>query len=82
MPTATPLEPFSIWRDIKTYGDYAFIVSDDFGAAHGMQIVDLPAVIAEAEEYQESGGGIYALDLNTTEHVTMYNGFGSCHNVC
>jgi choice-of-anchor B domain-containing protein len=30
----------SAWRDIKTYGDHAFIVSDGAGA-HGMQVFDL-----------------------------------------
>lgn len=29
----------SLWRDVKTYGNFAFIVSEAFG--HGMQIFDL-----------------------------------------
>ena len=30
----------SFWRDIKVYGDHAYIVADDAGA-HGMQVFDL-----------------------------------------
>jgi len=34
--------PDSIWRDIKTYGTYAYIVNDDLGlGGPGLQIVDL-----------------------------------------
>ena len=29
----------SLWRDIKTYGNYAFVVSEASG--HGMQVFDL-----------------------------------------
>ena len=37
----TPNTPRSqLWRDIKTYGDHAFIVADGAGA-HGMQVFDL-----------------------------------------
>ncbi len=36
----TPGARASVWRDIKVYGDYAFIVSDGAGD-HGMQIFDL-----------------------------------------
>jgi len=37
LPTATVN---SVWRDIKVYQDYAYIVADDAGA-HGMQVFDL-----------------------------------------
>jgi choice-of-anchor B domain-containing protein len=33
--------PSSTWRDIKTYQDYAYIVTEGSGAGTGMQIVDL-----------------------------------------
>jgi choice-of-anchor B domain-containing protein len=33
--------PVSIWRDIKTYQNYAYIVTEGSGAGTGMQIVDL-----------------------------------------
>jgi choice-of-anchor B domain-containing protein len=64
LPTATIN---SLWRDVKTYNNYAFIVSEAPG--HGMQVFDLtrlrdittPPVIFEA-------------DANYTE-------FGSAHNI-
>ncbi|RMA65819.1 choice-of-anchor B family protein [Ulvibacter antarcticus] len=57
----------STWRDAKTYGNFAFVVSEDSG--HGMQIFDLtklrdvnnPPVI-----------------FNEDAH---YSGFGSAHNI-
>ncbi|MDP6528722.1 MAG: choice-of-anchor B family protein [Gemmatimonadota bacterium] len=33
--------PSSVWRDIKTYLNYAYIVTEGSGAGTGMQIVDL-----------------------------------------
>ena len=57
----------SIWRDIKTYNSYAFVVSEAIG--HGMQIFDLTQlrdVTAPPEEFE------------ATAH---YGGFGNAHNV-
>lgn len=64
LPTATQN---SLWRDIKTYNNHAFIVSEAFG--HGMQVFDLtrlrdvtnPPVIFTAD--------------------AMYSGFGNAHNI-
>jgi len=83
VPTSVDPMRFCIWRDIKTYGDYAFVVADDLPqSTHGMQILNLPAIIAKAEDYQsESDGGIYNVALDDTDCVTMYEGFGSSHNV-
>ena len=57
----------SKWRDIKVYGDFAFIVSE--AARHGMQVFDLkrlrnvsnPPLVFEAD--------------------ARYNGIENCHNV-
>ncbi len=64
LPTATN---DSIWRDVKTYNNHAYIVSEATG--HGMQVFDLtqlrnvdnPPVI-----FSETG---------------RYTGFGSAHNI-
>lgn len=64
LPTATVA---SDWRDIKVYGNYAFIVSE--ASNHGMQVFDLtklrsvsnPPVVFAAE--------------------TTYTGFGNAHNI-
>ena len=37
----TPGATMSSWREIKTYKNYAFVVSDGSGDHHGMQIFDL-----------------------------------------
>ncbi len=61
-------EGVSLWRDIKTYGPYALVVSDN-NPGHGLQVFDLrqlrtltqtPAVLAP---------------------VAHYHGFGTAHNV-
>ncbi|MCA0131156.1 choice-of-anchor B family protein [Winogradskyella alexanderae] len=57
----------SLWRDVKTYANHAFIVSEAPG--HGMQVFDLtrlrnvtnPPVIFNAD--------------------AVYNGFGNAHNI-
>ncbi|MGK0377839.1 choice-of-anchor B family protein [Patiriisocius sp. Uisw_017] len=57
----------SIWRDVKTYNNYAFIVSEATG--HGMQIFDLTrlrSVTSPPENFTEDA---------------HYNGFGNAHNV-
>ncbi len=57
----------SSWREIKTLGNYALIVSE--AAGHGMQIFDLTrlrSVVAPPVTFTESA---------------HYPGFGNCHNV-
>lgn len=57
----------SIWRDIKVYQNYAFIVSEDI--THGMQIFDLTDlrdVPNAPQTFLESG---------------HYDGFGKAHNL-
>ena len=59
----------SSWRDIKTYGNYAFIVSEASG--HGMQVFDLTKL------------GNLAVDspaVTFTEDA-HYSGFGRAHNI-
>ncbi len=58
----------SVWRDVKIYNDYAFIVADNVGA-HGMQVFDLTRLrnIVTIPE-------IFNPD-------TVYNEVGSCHNI-
>ncbi|MBZ0089847.1 MAG: choice-of-anchor B family protein, partial [Thermoanaerobaculia bacterium] len=57
----------STWRDIKTYSDHAFIVSEAGG--HGLQVFDLAELLAVATPpvtFAESG---------------FYAGFGNAHNL-
>ncbi len=64
LPTATNS---SIWRDVKVYQDYAFIVSE--AANHGMQVFDLTRLRDVANPPE-----IFTTDAHYTE-------FGSCHNI-
>ncbi len=57
----------SLWRDIKVYNNYAFIVSE--AGSHGMQVFDLTRlrnVPAPPETF--------TIDA-------LYTGFGNCHNI-
>lgn len=60
--------PASVWRDIKTYGNYALIVADEAGA-HGMQVFDLTR-LRDVTEMPA-----------TMEPDATYHGFGSSHNI-
>lgn len=57
----------SIWRDIKVYNNYAFIVSEADG--HGMQIFDLTRLRNVANPPE-----IFTVDAH-------YDGFGGSHNI-
>jgi len=57
----------STWRDIKTYGDYALIVSE--AAGHGMQVFDLTALLS------------VTTPPVTFSPDAVYNGFSDAHNV-
>jgi choice-of-anchor B domain-containing protein len=60
--------PASIWRDIKVYRDYAFIVSDA-AKQHGVQIFDLRKlrdVSGDPVDFEEDG---------------HYDGIASAHNI-
>jgi len=58
----------SIWRDVKIYNNYAFIVADNIGA-HGMQVFDL-TLLRNGPEVDE-----------TFEPNITYTGIDSCHNI-
>ncbi len=57
----------SIWRDIKVFNDYAFIVSEASG--HGMQVFDLTQLRSVSNP---------PATFSNTAH---YNGFGNAHNI-
>jgi choice-of-anchor B domain-containing protein len=57
----------TVWRDIKVYNNYAFVVSEANG--HGMQVFDLTRLRNVANPPV------------TFDEDAHYNGFGSAHNV-
>ena len=65
LPTAT--SP-SLWRDIKVYGEYAYIVSE--AGDHGLQIVHMPNLM-----------GLSTDEVTTISPDGYYSGFGNAHNI-
>ncbi len=45
------------WRDIKTYQNYAYVVSEAYGHSEGLQIIDLSGLPARAVEVGVYRGG-------------------------
>jgi len=64
LPTATSSSP---WRDIKVYGNHAYIVSE--AAGHGMQVFDLTQL-----------RGVANPPINFSA-LARYRGFGNAHNI-
>jgi len=64
----TAASPASLWRDVKVYGDHAFIVADSSGA-HGVQVFAL-------ERLREFQGE--PITFSETAH---YGGVNSSHNL-
>jgi len=59
----------SNWRDVKTYGNYAFVVSE--APSHGMQVFDLTRL----RGVDTSNGPV------TFSADALYTGFGNAHNI-
>lgn len=60
----------SFWRDIKTYDNYALIVSEASG--HGLQVYDLSQLLNGSNKV---GSG------NTLQETAHYGAFGNAHNL-
>ena len=58
----------NLWRDVKVYNDFAFIVADNVGS-HGMQVFDLKRLRT------------VTTPPVTFTADTVYTDVGSCHNV-
>lgn len=67
-PARTAHEGASPWRDIKTYGPYALVVSDK-NPGHGLQVFDLRQLRTLSQTPAR------------LEPVAHYHGFGTAHNV-
>ncbi|SHK61680.1 choice-of-anchor B family protein [Rhodothermus profundi] len=67
-PARAAHEGASLWRDIKTYGPYALVVSDN-NPGHGLQIFDLRKLKS-----------ISQIPV-VLEPVAHYHGFGKAHNI-
>jgi choice-of-anchor B domain-containing protein len=64
----TEESPNSVWRDIKTYKNHAYVVSDAAGD-HGVQVVDL----TKLRDFKGTP--------LTLQPVTTYHGIHSAHNI-
>lgn len=58
----------NLWRDVKVYNNYAFIVADNVGN-HGMQVFDLTRLRSVSSPPE------------TFTSDAVYTGVGSCHNL-
>ncbi|MFL0353379.1 choice-of-anchor B family protein [Xanthomarina sp. GH4-25] len=67
LASANPGHSGNVWRDVKTYNNYAFIVSE--AAGHGMQVFDLTRLRNVANPPET-----FTADAHFTE-------FGSAHNI-
>lgn len=72
------------WRDIKTYGDYAYVVTEAYGPNEGLQIIDLSNLPESAEEVAVVRGpedalvSSHNLSIDTeTGHAYVLNSDGS-----
>jgi choice-of-anchor B domain-containing protein len=68
LPTATGS---SVWRELRTYGNHAFIVSDGNGA-HGMQVFDLTKL--RENSGVNYGGSAIAYSTTPSSYYTRYTG--------
>lgn len=60
---------FSIWRDIKTYGDYAYVVADQPGSEDGVLVIDLSNLPESVESF------------NWTPSLPGLSVLKNCHNL-
>ena len=72
------------WRDIKTYGEYAYVTTEAYGPNEGLQIIDLSGLPERAEEVAVIRGEADALvsshNLNIDEatgHAYVLNSDGT-----
>ena len=64
---------FSRWRDLRTFGHYAYVVADQPGSEEGLWAIDLSGLPGSVELNKI----LYTFDDNTTGTDTLF----SCHNV-
>ncbi|NBD96196.1 MAG: choice-of-anchor B family protein [Gammaproteobacteria bacterium] len=68
LPRPSGVSP-SVWNDLKTYEDHAFIVADS-ASGHGIQVFDLTRLLEV-----EPG------NPQTFDHDAHFTGFNSAHNI-
>lgn len=76
LPTATTS---SIWRDIKVYGDHAFIVSE--ASNHGMQVFDLTRLRDVANPPQTFSVDARYTDIGNAHNVVVNEAVGFAYPV-
>ena len=72
------------WRDLKVYGDYAYVVADTTSNFddHGLQIFNIPYIIEKARNHQRNVGSqeIYKVEYGSSDYWN-YTEFGGSHNI-
>ncbi|OZC03455.1 choice-of-anchor B family protein [Rubricoccus marinus] len=76
------------WRDIKTYGGFAYVVTEAYGRSEGLQVIDLRGLPHRAEEVAVVRGpddalvSSHNLSIDTvTGHAYVLNSDGSTIHV-
>jgi choice-of-anchor B domain-containing protein len=86
LPTATGE---SVWRELQTYKNYAYIVSDGNGA-HGMQIFDLNRLLTanqtspttfSADARYTGVTNVHTISINTSTGMALLNGSNQTQHI-
>ena len=64
---------FSRWRDLRTFGNYAYVVADQPGSEEGLWAIDMSGLPSSVELNKI----LYSFDMDTLGIDTLF----SCHNV-
>lgn len=68
----------SIWRDIKTWGNFAYVTTDQSGTTEGVTVIDLSNLPASAPYYHWTPN-LPGLGMLNTCHNLYIDEFGYCY---
>jgi len=68
----------SVWRDIKTWGNYAYVTTDQSGTTEGLLVIDLSQLPAAAPYYNWNPN-LPELGVLNTCHNLYIDEFGYCY---
>lgn len=68
----------SLWRDIKTWGDYAYVTTDQSGTTEGLLVIDL-SQLPEAAPDHNWNPDLPELGVLNTCHNLYIDEFGYCY---
>ncbi len=69
---------YSTWRDIKTWGNFAYVTTDQSGTTEGLTVIDM-SNLPESVEYYRWTPDIPGLGVLQTCHNLYIDEFGYCY---